>query len=147
MRFVVLVAQIHLFEDRLDEVATVRRLVDREGLREADTLGLDVQNARENRVERSHTDVAALAPGDHLLDTLAHFGSGFVCEREGEDRMGRDTLFDHISDAGGKHSGFARASTRYDERGGVVIDHSRPLCGIQPRKNFRLHIDHKGTQI
>ena len=139
LRFVVVVAQIQLLENGLDEVAAVRRLVDCEGLREANALGLVVQNAREDRVERTHTDIATLAALDHLFDTFAHLGSGLIGKREGEDRMGSHALFDHISDAGGEHARFARAGTRYDERGRGVVDHSRPLSRVQSCEYLRFH--------
>ena len=130
---------INLFENGLHQVAAVRRLVDREGLRKADSLGLVVQNARENRVERAHTDIATLAAFDHLFDTFAHLGRGLIGKREGEDRMGSHALFDHISDAGGEHARFARAGTRYDERGRGVVDHGRPLCRVQSCEYLRFH--------
>ncbi len=133
------VGQVQLAHQGLYQVAAVRGFVDREGVGVADALGVLAQDAREDRVEGSHADVAAAALGDHLRDALAHLLGGFVGEGEGQDVPGLHALLDHVGDAGGEHAGLARSGACDDERRHVVVLHGGTLGGIQPLQYLRFH--------
>jgi len=52
-----------------------------------------------------------------LLNTLGHFGSGFVCKRNGKNGIRRDSLFlDQPCDAACDHARFARTGSSQDEQ-------------------------------
>ena len=139
---VFLVREVQFADDGLDEVLAVRGLVDRKRLGETDLFGVLAQDARKDRVERTHADIAAAVIGDHLRDALAHLLGGLVGEGERQDVEGRHALLDHIGDARGQHARFARTGAGDDERRGVVIDHGIALCGVQAlqyRRFFGFH--------
>ena len=132
---VLLVGKVQLADNRLEQVAAVGRLVDRERLRKADQLGVFAQDAREDRVERAHADAARAVVGEHLRDARAHLLGGLVREGQREDALRRHALLDHVGDARGQHARLARAGPGDDERGNVVVDDRVALRGIQPRKD------------
>ena len=139
---VFLVGKVQFADDGLDEVLAVRGLVDRKRLGETDLFGILAQDARKDRVERTHADIAAAVIGDHLCDALAHLLGGLVGEGERQNVEGRHALLDHIGDARGQHARFARTGAGDDERRGVVIDHGIALCGVQAlqyRRFFGFH--------
>ena len=82
----------------------VRGLVDRERIGEADPFGVLAQDARKDRVEGSHADIAAAVVGDHLRDAFAHLLGGLVGKGERQDVEGSHALLDHIGDARGQHA-------------------------------------------
>ena len=141
---VLLVRKVQLADHGLDQVPAVRGVVDRERLGEADPSGVFAQDAREDRVEGSHADMAAAVVGQHLRDAFAHLLGGLVRKGQGEYVEGRHAPLDHVGDARGQHAGLARAGPGDDERRGVEIDHGVPLGRIEPLQDFRFVGFHAG---
>ena len=129
---VAVVGEVQLADEALEQVAAVRRVVDGERLGEADALGVFTQDAREDRVEGPHADVARALARHHLRDAVAHLLGGLVGEGERQDVPRFDPLFYHVGDARGEHARLARARSGDDERGGVVVDHGGILGGVEP---------------
>ena len=139
---VLLVGKVQFPDDGLQQVLAVAGFVDGERIGEPDLFGVLAQDARKDRVERTHADIAAAVIGDHLCDALAHLLGGLVGEGERQDVEGRHALLDHIGDARGQHARLARTGAGDDERRGVVIDHGIALCGVQAlqyRRFFGFH--------
>ena len=140
---VFLVREVQFADDGLDEVLAVRGLVDRKRLGKTDLFGVLAQDARKDRVERTHADIAAAVIGDHLCDALAHLLGGLVGEGERQDVEGRHALLDHIGDARGQHARLARTGAGNNERRAVVVDHGSGSCaGFRPcsiRRFFGFH--------
>ena len=128
---ILFVREVQFADDGLQEVLAVRRFVDRERIGEADPLGVLPQDARKDRVERTHADIAAAVVGDHLRDAFAHRLGGLVGEGQGQDVERRHALLDHVGDTRGQHAGLARAGPRDDERGYVVVHDGIVLGGVQ----------------
>ena len=128
---VLLVRKVQLADDGFDEVLGVRGFVDRERIGEADPFGVLPQDARKDRVERAHADIAAAVVGQHLRDAFTHRLGGLVREGQGQDVERRHALLDHVGDARGEHAGLARTGSRDDERGSVVVHDGIVLGGVQ----------------
>ena len=106
-RLILGIVQVQLLDDGFQKVLAIRRLVNRKTLREADPFGVVAQNARENRVEGSHADIAVASVRQHLGDTFAHLLGGLVGEGEGEDIVRSHPLLDHIGDARSEYARLA----------------------------------------
>ena len=77
-------------------------------------------------MERTHTYVARL--GAHqMLDTFAHLACRLVGKGQRKDRLRSYALREHIGDTCCENTRLARACTRNDERGAIVVDHSFAL--------------------
>ena len=135
---VLVVRELHLLADRLDEVLGIRGLVDRIARREAYALGILAQDARKDRVERTHAYVAALA-AYHLLDAAAHLLRRLVGEGQRQYVLRRDTLLQHVGYARGEHPRLARTRARDDERRCVVVDDGGALRLVQTLEYFGFH--------
>ena len=116
----------------LQQVAAVRRVVDRERLRETGSARRSLpQDARKDRVEGSHADVTAAVVGEHPGDTVAHLFGGLVREGQRQDVPRLHALFDHVA--------MREVSTRvFPEPApammsdGVIVLHGRTLRRVQP---------------
>ena len=128
---VLLVGKVQFPHDGLQQVFAVAGFVDRERIGEPDLFGVLPQDARKDRVERTHADIAAAVVGQHLRDAFAHRLGGLVRKGQGQNVPGLNALLDHVCDARGQHAGLARPRARDDERRRVVIDHGIPLGGVQ----------------
>ena len=138
-RLILGIVQVQLLDDGFQKVLAIRRLVNRKTLREADPFGVVAQNARENRVEGSHADIAVASVRQHLGDTFAHLLGGLVGEGEGEDVVRSHPLLNHIGDARSKNARLARPGARDDERRRIVVHHRIPLGLIQAFQYLRFH--------
>ena len=138
-RLILGIVQVQLLDDGFQKVLAVRRLVNSKTLREADPFGVVAQNARENRVEGSHADIAVPSVRQHLGDAFAHLLGGLVGEGEGEDVVRSHPLLDHIGDARSKNARLARPGARDDERRRIVVHHRIPLGLIQAFQYLRFH--------
>ena len=144
---IAVVRKVQLADDGFQQVLAVGGFVDGERLRKADRLGVLAQDAREDRVEGSHADVAAAVSRHHLRDARAHLLGGLVGEGERQDVVGRHALLDHVGDARCEHARLARAGAGDDERRGVVVDHGGVLRRVESLQDFRFvgfHAFHAG---
>ncbi len=130
-RLVLVVVEVPFADDGLQQVLAVRRLVDRERLRKTYAVGVLAQDAREDRMERTHADIAAATAGQHLPDARAHLFGGFIGKGKSQDVERRHPLFDHVGDARRQDARLARAGAGDDERRGVVVFDRRALGGIE----------------
>ena len=130
--FILVVGEVHLLDDGLDKVLGVRCIVDGEIRGKTDPVGFGTQDAGENRVEGAHENFPAFPAGHHLPDAFAHLLGSLIGERQRQNARGFDALFDHIGDARGEHTRFARAGSGDDKRRGVVGFDGGALGGVEP---------------
>ncbi|MFT3786786.1 MAG: hypothetical protein QM770_11565 [Tepidisphaeraceae bacterium] len=98
-------ADLQRLERFLDDLVLVGRVVDEEVRREADALGVVLQNAKAERVERAdhrrrlfQTAEIPHLPADDVRHAVLHFTGGFICESNREDGTGLYALADQVGD-------------------------------------------------
>ena len=76
--------------------------------------------------------VGRFRPND-VLNSLPHFGSGFVGEGNRQNLGGADRLrFEHIRDTAGENSRFTGTGSSHDEEWGATMLDGLLLLGIEP---------------
>ena len=123
-----------LLDQALDQRARIAGVVDREGLREAELLGLTAEDPHARRVERRDPH-ALRAIADQLADAVAHLTGRLVGERDCEDlaRPGLSGAQERGHPAR-EDAGLARPGAGDDEQGGAAVGDRLALRRVQPRE-------------
>ena len=82
-----LLVEVLLLQDALDQRLAVRRVIDREVVREAELFRVPAQDAHAGGVEGAGPDVVGLV-AQHVGEAVLELAGGFVREGDGEDAPG-----------------------------------------------------------
>ena len=130
-RVVALRVEVEVAADEGHQPLRVGGVVDRERRGPAERLGLGPQDAHAGRVERRHPHDPGPA-ADEAGDALLHLARGLVGEGDREHLTGLDVAGrEQVGDAVGEHPGLARAGPGDDQQRRALVDHGRPLLGVE----------------
>jgi hypothetical protein len=99
----------------LDQILRVVAVQDREIAAVAEQVGVQAQNPGADGMKRAAPERANSWPSKSA-DAPHHFAGGLVGEREQQDAVGGNALFEQIGDAVGERAGLARTRAGDDER-------------------------------
>ena len=109
-----------LAHERANDAEHVALVEDREPRRrEAESLGVEPQQASAQAVERGQQDLARGLVSDHAGEALPHLARGLVGERDADDAIGWYAQADEVLNAVGDHPRLARAGAREHEQRAV----------------------------
>ena len=96
------------------------RVVNGEIVWEANSISVESKDFRKNGVKRTHGDVFCFATTHNFTNSIGHFSSGLIGERQCKNVEWVNSLLHHVSNAVGEDPGFSGASARYNH--GCTID-------------------------
>jgi hypothetical protein len=127
----------HVAADHQQQPAGIVGVVDGEvGVQAGQQRRLVTQDAHAGGVEGRHPHIAG--PRAHQLShPLAHLGSRFVGEGDGQDLTGAHVAGgQQVGDPAGEHGGLPRAGPSDDQQRGPLVQHRLALLGIEPVEQF-----------
>ena len=99
----------------LDQILRVVAVENGEIAPVTEQIGVRAQNPRADGMERAAPERRQFLP-QQIRDAPHHFAGGLVGERQQQDAVGGNALFEQIGDAIGERAGLARAGAGDDER-------------------------------
>ncbi len=123
-----------------DQVLRVVAVQNREIAPVPEQLGVRAQDTGADGMERTAPKRRQL-PSEQFGDAAHHFAGGLVGEREQQDAVGGDALFQQIGDAIGERAGFAGAGAGNDQRGSGRRGDGGELLRIQFARVINLQMD------
>ena len=115
MKFFILRVNLRVGEVGLDQILRIIAVKNREVALIAERVRVQPQNPRADGMKRPAPERAQFV-AEQFGDALHHFTRRLVREREQQNSVGRNPLFDEICDAIRQRASFSRASPRDDER-------------------------------
>jgi hypothetical protein len=103
-------------------------------------VGVRAQNPRANGMECSAPKLAQFM-SEQIRDAAHHFAGGLVGERQQQNAIGGNALFEQVRDAVGERAGLARAGAGDDERGTGRRGDGGELLGVQLARVVNLEMD------
>ena len=124
----------------LDQILRVVAVENREIAPVTEQIGVLAQNPRADGMERAAPERRQL-PAQQIGDAPHHFAGGLVGEREQQNSVRRDALFQQIGDAIGERARLAGAGAGNDERRAGRRGDGGQLLRIQFARVINLQID------
>lgn len=130
-RLIGLLVELHFLDDGAYQALAVGRVVDGELMREPQHIGLGMEDAQEQGVERTHPQPARPF-GAHLAgDARLHLARRLVGKGQGQDVPRLVTVLQQPGYLVGQHAGLPRARARNHQRRPVVVEHGGTLAFVQ----------------
>ena len=130
-RLVGFVIEIHLLDDGFQQRTRVIFIIDGEIVLIADGFGFNPENSRENRMERTHLQIASHLVAYKVAYALLHFVSRLVGERQSQNVPRPHSHFQQVGDLVNQHTRLSRPSTCNHQLRPVCIFNCRALAVVQ----------------
>ena len=109
-------------------------------------IGVQAQNPVADGMERPAPERANCLPGQ-IGDAAHHFAGGLVGEREQQDAVGGNALFQQVRDAVDERAGLAGPGAGDDERGAGRRGDGGELLGVQLARIINLQMDRRKETV